>query len=738
VRTLNLRFTSEDEMSLELKIEVATLVLPGLSALGLTLALLGEGLGWPRGLHALASLLILLPLPAWYLLRRRYTIGAWLLVLSCLGLTFLTHLWASATISAYLLALPVSLAAALIGGAGGPAAAALGSLALLALPGLPYTVDAILPPLLVIWLPAVLMAIVTRTLGKSLASLWVSHLHMYELLEEARDQRVVLKQTQEDLVQANAELARLTERLAAMRQVAEEARRAKEQFVANVSHELRTPLNMIVGFSEMITQAPKAYGGALPPALMADLNVVLRNAQHLSSLIDDVLDLSQIEAGRMALSKERVALGEIVEEARTAVARLYSSKGLYLETAAPADLPPLFCDRTRIREVLLNLLTNAARYTEQGGVRLRAWRDEKDIVVSIADTGPGIAPEDAGKLFAPFQQLDGSIRRRYGGSGLGLAISKDFVDLHGGRMWLESELGQGATFFFRLPIDPPVPVEAQAWRWLNPNWEYEQRSHPALAPAPSVRPRLVVAEEGAALQRLLTRYLGSYEIAPVSSLEEAAAELAHRPAQALLLNDVSVAQGLQRLAAVDCLPPGTPAVICSVPGTSNAAAALGISGYLVKPVSREQLLAALDRLQLRGKTVLLVDDDPETVRLFWRILASSERGYRVLTAGDGERALSILRSQRPDALLLDLVMPEMDGFRLLETRNQDPTLREIPAIVLSAQDPLGQPVVTSALAVTQAGGLSAQQLLAYVEATRRIFAPGGLAAAPPPPGKPAG
>lgn len=293
-----------------------------------------------------------------------------------------------------------------------------------------------------------------------------------------------------------------------MHQVAEEARRAKEQFVANVSHELRTPLNMIVGFSEMIIQAPKAYGAALPAALRADLDVILRNAQHLASLINDVLDRSQVEAGRMALTRERVALPEIIDEARSGVERLYGSKGLYLRVEVPAELPPVFCDRTRIREVLLNLLTNAARYAEQGGVDLHAWQEGSDVIVSVADTGPGIAPEDAGKLFAPFQQLDGSIRRRYGGSGLGLAISKDFVELHGGKMWLESEKGRGSTFFFRLPIEPLALPDSPAWRWLDAEWEYRQRTRPAAIPSAAVTPRLLVVEEGTALQRLLGRYLG--------------------------------------------------------------------------------------------------------------------------------------------------------------------------------------------------------------------------------------
>src|SRR6185503_18004148 len=194
-----------------------------------------------------------------------------------------------------------------------------------------------------------------------------------------------------DLAQANLQMTRLNILAQGLRQAAEEARRAKEEFVANVSHELRTPLNMIIGFSETILQSPGAYGKKIPPALLADLMVIYRNAEHLSELINDVLDLSQVDAEKMALTKEQAQLGEIVEEATTAIRPLYTSKGLYLDVDIPENLPSIFCDRTRIREVLLNLLSNAGRFTERGGVHLRGWLKGNDVVVSVTDSGPGIA-----------------------------------------------------------------------------------------------------------------------------------------------------------------------------------------------------------------------------------------------------------------------------------------------------------------------------------------------------------
>ena len=197
-------------------------------------------------------------------------------------------------------------------------------------------------------------------------------------LDQARNQRLEFKQMQEDLTQANRELARLSDRLKAMYQVAEDARRTKEEFVANVSHELRTPLNMIIGFCEMITNAPQVYGGGLPPALLADITAIQRNSQHLARLVDDVLDLSQVEAGKMVLTREWVNLPEIIDASALASGRaLFESKGLYLHVEVPRDLPWVYCDSTRIRQVMLNLLSNAGRFTQQRRGRrarvLRGW-----------------------------------------------------------------------------------------------------------------------------------------------------------------------------------------------------------------------------------------------------------------------------------------------------------------------------------------------------------------------------
>ena len=555
-------------------------------------------------------------------------------------------------------------------------------------------------------------------------SRWVLELYQQArtMQADAEDQRIALTRALGDLEQANEQMQRLNQVARGLRETAEDALAAKGRFVANVSHELRTPLNMITGYIDMITEVPEAYGD-VPVSLLADLSVVHRNSTHLSSLIDDVLDLSQIEQDEMALSKERVRFEEILDAAIEAVRPLFRAKGLYLRKDVAEGLPSLFCDRTRMREVVLNILSNAGRFTDEGGVVARVRFRDGALECAISDTGPGISKENLGRLFQPFHQVDGSIRRRYGGSGLGLAISKRFIELHEGQISVESELGTGTTFCFRLPLGQTIRPDTEGWlRWATPQWEYLQRTRPSAAPSVRARPRYVVVEKGGGLARLLSRYSEDADIVVREALYDGLADVSADPAEALLINTMAVGAMLERLRDVD-LPPSVPVLICSVPGPQQTANSLGVEGYLVKPISRHVLLEALDELHLEGNTVLIIDDEREAVRLFRRILSSSEADYRVLRAYDGVEGLRIMREQRPDVLLVDLSMPGMDGFELLEERGRDAELARIPALVISARDPMGQPIVSRALAVTRGGGLSTHHLLATIEGVAQMLTP---------------
>lgn len=723
-----LRKPLPSDSSEELHERVLEAFLPASALLGLAASVWVEVMHWPLEASVFGVLLALISLCLWFLRPLHRASVRWAVVLGFCGLALLAPQLLATPAAFCLLPIPVGLASLLLSLSHGTCLALAMTLLLLTGGHLLGAQDLLSRALAALGVWAVQGLICTTMAYATQVHAWWlgSYEHMRELLEEARTQRANLKQTQEDLELANRELARLSERLAALRTAAEEARRTKEEFVANVSHELRTPLNMILGFSEMILKAPRVYGGSLPPKLVADIEVIMRSSRHLAGLVDDVLDLSQVDAGRMAIDQEWADPGNIVAAAAAAVEPLFASKGLFLEIDVPPGLPPLRCDQVRIRQVVLNLLSNAGRYTERGGARVRLRPEGGNLVFSVSDTGPGIPPEARERIFAPFSQVDNSIRRRFGGSGLGLAISKRFVELHGGRIWFDSEVGKGTTFHFCLPLqEPPSPAPSSVTRWFDPYGGYTPRTEPSKAPPPRLAPRFVVLETGDTLARLLGRYHEGAEVVTAQTLEDAVAEVSRLPAQALIINAPSYRHALdpQHGDHIAGLPYGTPVVSCWVPGRREAAEQLGLVQYLLKPASHEALLAALDSLPPPIETVLVVDDEPEALQLYGRMLAAAGRGYRVLRAPTGERALALMRERKPDALLLDLVMPGIDGYEVLHEKSQDSLIRDIPVIAVTARDPAQAPVASDFLTVLRSGGFTLQELLSAIAAISATLAP---------------
>ncbi len=558
---------------------------------------------------------------------------------------------------------------------------------------------------------------VRHSLRETIGIYWENYEQATMGIEEARQQRLELKQTQEDLTLVNRELTRLTKQLDVLKQAAEEARRAKENFVAAVSHELRTPLNMIIGFSEVISESPQTYGTHLPPALLADIGSIRRNSQHLLELVNDVLDLSQIDTGNMAISREWCSLRQIVEEALDVIRPLFESKELFLEAKIPGEDPRLYCDSTRIREVMINILSNAGRFTKSGGVTLTASIHEYDLVIAIRDTGPGISAEDQKKLFEPFHQLGDSFRHKHEGSGLGLAISKRFVELHGGRMWLESTIDVGTTVYFSLPLPTPEPdlgMEAGAARWISPYQIFTPRSRLLKVPIQAPVPRCLVLEEGNMVKKIFERYLGDIDVDPVTDIGLAMSDLSLSPAQLLVINHRQAAKILNSIHSPDQLPFRMPAIGFWLPGTKDYADELGVHTYLIKPVPKEVLIDVLLKLGPDIRSVLVVDDDPEVLQLLGRILTSTERKYRVWRASNGEQALEVLRKRKPDVMILDQIMPEMNGVQVLKEKDRDPSIRNIPVIMITAQDPLGMSKVSDAISISRGGGFSVGDLLDLV------------------------
>ncbi|MBI5304391.1 MAG: response regulator [Chloroflexi bacterium] len=493
-----------------------------------------------------------------------------------------------------------------------------------------------------------------------------SYARASELLEQLRDERASLARTLRMLEDAYLRIEKMNYALIEARSGAETARQLKAEFAANISHELRTPLNLIIGFSETMANAPETYGGvAWSPALRGDIEQIYQSSRHLASLIDDILDLSALEAQRLGLILQDAALEEVIDGAVALMHDLYHAKNLDLNVECDPGLPRVRMDVTRVRQVLINLLTNASRFTYHGGVTIRAQRIGDDIRIAVRDTGMGIASQDIPKVFEEFGQVDGSTTRQHEGSGLGVPLSKRLVESHGGQMWLESQPGIGTTFYFTLPIMPSGSVG--------------RVTTTTRATRATYRKAVLVYEPDPVLLRTLRRQLSNYDVLALGDHDDARALVAEHQPIALIAN----AQETRTFTVPDDLP----ILRVALSGNVRAAQALGVQDYLIKPVLREQLLEAIANMERTARNVLIVDDDPQIVELLARMLQSAEENYRPIKSFGGEDALTRLRNESVDLVLLDLQMPEMNGMALLREMKNDPGLANVPVIVVSAQQP---------------------------------------------------
>lgn len=467
------------------------------------------------------------------------------------------------------------------------------------------------------------------------------------------------------------------------RETAEQLReldKLKTQFLANMSHELRTPLNSIIGFSRVIL---KGIDGPVSELQKQDLAAINSAGQHLLQLINDVLDISKIEAGKMELSfDEHVNLADLITSAMSTAVGLTKDKPIELIKQIPDDLPLVRADPTRIRQVLINFLSNAAKFTDQGSITIRAELITNDlglpeILVKVIDTGSGIAREDQDRLFQPFSQVDASPTRKVGGSGLGLSISRLLIDLHGGRIGVQSELGQGSTFYFTLPLismESSLPVG----KGILDHFGGEKV--------------ILTIDDDRAVLNLYERYLvdHGYRVIPLTDPAQAVT-LARQTRPFAITLDIMMPSidGWKVLEALkqDSVTRDIPVIICSILEHLEKGFSLGAVGYLTKPLLEEDLVKALTRLDGRGniQDVLLVDDDPNDLRLVQKIL-EQRSNYHVRLANGGLEGLVAIQEQPPQAVILDLFMPDLDGFTLLETLRSDPNLAQIPVIIFTAGD----------------------------------------------------
>jgi PAS domain S-box-containing protein len=494
-----------------------------------------------------------------------------------------------------------------------------------------------------------------------------------------------------ELKRREAELADMVGKLGLMRDQAMEASTAKSRFLANMSHELRTPLNAIIGITEMLRE--EAADAKLTD-FAEPLDRVQRAGKHLLQLINDVLDLSKIEAGKTELHVETVPVAGLVRDLAATAAPLADKNGNRLVLDVAGDVGAIEADALRLKQVLLNLLSNAAKFTEKGTVTLRAAPAARDgrpgVAFAVSDTGIGMTPEQVAKVFEEFTQADSSTTRKYGGTGLGLAISKRLVGMMGGAIQVESAAGKGSTFEVWLPAAstmetaaPAAPAPARA--------PAASASAPASATAAARNGRTVlVIDDDADARDLMRRFLAREGFDTLTAADgEEGIRLARQFRPDLITLDVVMPRvdGWAVLAALkkDAALAAIPVVMLSILDDHDKGFALGAADYLTKPFDRARLAGVLRRVGgAGGRHVLVVEDDRDTRALLADMLR--KEGCAVSEAGDGVSALERVAARRPDLVLLDLMMPRMDGFAFVQELRRRPGCADLPIVVLTAKD----------------------------------------------------
>ncbi len=469
----------------------------------------------------------------------------------------------------------------------------------------------------------------------------------------------------------------------------EEANRTKSAFLANMSHELRTPLNAIIGYSEMLIEECEDDGhdGFLP-----DLKNIRTAGKHLLGLINSVLDLSKIEAGKVELSLEPFPVRELLTELTTLSKPLVDKNHNRLVVHCDENVGEMVSDMLRLRQILFNLLSNACKFTENGTVTLAVTRvvaaGHDFIEFHIADTGIGMTPEQAARLFTPFVQADASTTKKFGGTGLGLSISKKLCELMSGAIWFESDAGRGSVFHVRLPADPEGKRVAR-------DVPESSATHALAAHVSGIAPAqgtVLVIDDDPTVRDLMGRVLSrqGYRVLEAWGGDEGLRQArAHHPDVIMLdimmpdRDGWSVLNELKSHAETADIP----VLLATMVDEKEKGLALGAAEYLIKPLEREPFLALIDKHRPkceREPVVLVVDDDPQIREMMTRTLTKA--GWQTMEAENGEVALAQMRSVRPDFIVLDLMMPVMGGFEFLAHARANPAWREIPVVVATALD----------------------------------------------------
>jgi len=499
----------------------------------------------------------------------------------------------------------------------------------------------------------------------------------YHNVLQAREIEEMVKLRTAELEHANRELERA-------RKDAEEASRAKSFFLANMSHELRTPLNAIIGYSEMLQEEAEDEG---QESFIPDLEKIRAAGKHLLALINDILDLSKIEAGKMTLFMETFDVRAMVHDVESIITPLVEKNGNTLKIECNGEPGAMHADLSKVRQGLFNLLSNACKFTREGEVKLRVVREEcggKDwLLFHVSDTGIGISPEQMQKLFQAFSQADSSTSRKFGGTGLGLSITRSFCRLMGGDVTVESVPGNGSTFTLRLPALPPEESRGED--------HGDAGGREVHIPG---APTILVIDDDPDSRDLLQRHMareGFRTIAASGGKE--GLELARSLMPSVITLDVMMPEMdgwavLSKLKS-DRATAHIPVIMITVEDNRELGFALGVADYLTKPVERDRLLTLLqDYRKDLSRPLLVVDDDQACRELLRKVLEGE--GWPVCVAENGKSAIELMAGQAPQCILLDLMMPGMDGFEFLREVRKNEEWRSIPVVVVTARDISGE------------------------------------------------
>jgi len=501
-----------------------------------------------------------------------------------------------------------------------------------------------------------------------------------QLLDELRKKEDELIEMNRELEETNKGMIALHSEIEKKNMRLKEASRLKSQFLANMSHELRSPLNSIIGFTGIVLQG---IAGELNEEQKKQLSMVYESSKHLLNLINDILDLSKIEAQKITINYGSVNINELIKMVGKMVSPMVEEKGLYFKTEIAVNIPEsIYGDRNRIKQILINLLVNSVKFTERGEICLSCTPSEnkKSILFAVRDTGIGIKKEDLETIFDSFTQIETVKKDKPQGTGLGLAISKKMVEMMGGKIWVESRYGKGAQFYFTIPVSAPSQKEPQK----KPTLKIEE-------PEPGKKLILTIDDEKQS-QEILKIYLkeAGYEVIQAYNAKEAL-ELARKYNPFAITLDIIMPgrDGWEILGQLkqNSQTKDIPIICISILDNRELGISLGAIEYLVKPVNREQLINELRRLekQFNIQDILIVDDNPKDVNLLNEYL-KEYKNYNLTNAYGGKEGLQKIKKEKPDLILLDLMMPEMDGFEVIRRLKEKNDTKYIPIIIITAKD----------------------------------------------------